>query len=37
VKLGFSSLAAIDRPLADLAAMLARAGYDGIELRGKDR
>lgn len=37
MKLGFSTLAAIDRPLRDLAAMLARAGYDGVELRGKDR
>jgi sugar phosphate isomerase/epimerase len=37
MKLGFSSLAAIDQPLADLAQMLARTGYDGIELRGKDR
>lgn len=37
MKLGFSSLAAIDRPLRDLAQMLGRLGYDGIELRGKDR
>jgi sugar phosphate isomerase/epimerase len=37
VKLGFSSLAAIDRPLGDLVRMLAPLGYDGIEVRGKDR
>jgi len=37
VKLGFSTLAAPDRPLRDLAQAVARAGYDGLELRGVDR
>jgi sugar phosphate isomerase/epimerase len=37
VKLGFSSLAAIDRPLSELVQALARVGYNGIEIRGKDR
>lgn len=37
MKLGFSSLAAIDRPLSDLVRVLGRLGYDGVEIRGKDR
>ena len=37
MKLGFSSLAAIDRPLIDLVRVLGRLGYDGVEIRGKDR
>jgi sugar phosphate isomerase/epimerase len=37
MKLGFSSLAAPEQPLADFLRQAAAAGYDGVEIRGKDR
>jgi len=37
MKLAFSSLAAPDQPLATFLQQVANAGYDGVELRGKDR
>jgi sugar phosphate isomerase/epimerase len=37
MKLAFSSLAAPDQPLAEFLKQVAAAGYDGVELRGKDR
>lgn len=37
MKLGFASLAAPEQPLKEFVAQAARAGYDGVELRGADR